>query len=64
MGVEEGARAEVLRECIKLPKRARPTGAVVPAAAFALSVVAVLSRESLRFFARRSSAVRVRMSFS
>jgi len=64
VGVEEGARAEVLRECIKLPKRARPTGAVVPAAAFALSVVAVLSRESLRFFARRSSAVRVRMSFS
>ena len=64
VGVEEGARAEVLRECMKLPRRARPTGAVGCPAAFALSTVAVLSRESLRFFARRSSAVRVRMSFS
>ena len=64
VGVEEGARADVLRECMKLPRRARPTGAVGVPAAFALSIVAVLSRESLRFFASLSSAVRVRMSFS
>ena len=56
-----GASADVLRECMKLPKRDRPP---VGVAAFALSAVVVLSKESLRFFARRSSAVRTRMSFS
>jgi hypothetical protein len=50
-----------LREWMKLPKRERPP---VGVAAFALSAVVVLSKESLRFFARRSSAVRTRMSFS
>jgi hypothetical protein len=51
---------------MKLPKRERPPVGVAAAAAavLALSVVAVLSTESLRFFAKRSSAVRTRMSFS
>lgn len=62
-----GAIADGLRECMmKLPKRASPTPPVPlpPAAALALSVVAVLSSESLRLRSWRSCAFRTRMSFS
>ena len=59
-----GARVEVFRECMKLPKRERPVAPPVGVDVLVLSAVVVLSKESLRFFARRSSAVRTRMSFS